>query len=168
MGRYEAVVGRSRLIIDGQSSVHPIHVETPIDGYLEAALDGHGLAPEATARGEVWVDVADLRSGNPLVDRETRRRIDARRHPRIVGELTSLVAAGDDGAHHAAGRLTFYGATRPVSGSVSLTVDGDVVTAAGQERFDVRDWGLEPPQLLLLRVDPVVAVDLRMVLRRVG
>jgi hypothetical protein len=172
VGRYEAVPGRSQVVIDARSSVHPIQVQTAVDGFLVVELDSDGrVVAGAPVAGDVSVDVADLRSGNPLVDRETRRRLDPRRYPRIVGSLTSLVpGAGASGAgvgvYEAEGTIDFYGAVRAVAGSVTLAVDGDEVTVEGRQRFDVRDWGLEPPQLLMLRVHPVVEVQLRMVLRR--
>lgn len=169
MRRYEAVLGESRLLIDAQSSVHPIRVQTSVDGFVEAELDAAGhVRGEVGVRGQVSVDVADLRSGNPLVDRETRRRLDPRQHPRIVGDLTELVRGEKPGAYHARGTLTFYGSTEPVAGDVTIQVRDDTLTVQGEQRFDVRTWGLQPPQLLVLRVHPEVTVRLEMNLRRVG
>ena len=169
MGRYEAVLGESRVVIDARSSVHPIRVQTSVDGFVEAEFDDAGhVRGGVPVRGEVSVDVADLRSGNPLVDRETRRRLDPRRHPRIVGELTELVRREDLAAYHARGTLAFNGSTEPVAGDVTILVREETLTVQGEQRFDVRAWGVQPPQLLVLRVHPEVRVRLEMNLRRVG
>jgi polyisoprenoid-binding protein YceI len=166
--RYEVVPGQSRVVIHARSSVHPLTVQTPVDGYLEVTLDQVGRVVDgAPVTGEVCVDVADLRSGNPLVDRETRRRLDPRQYPQIVGDLTALQVL-DGQTYRATGAIAFYGASREVSGAVSLRVSGDLVTVEGRQQFDVRDWGLQPPQLLVLKVHPVVDVRLSVVLRRTG
>jgi hypothetical protein len=77
-----------------------------------------------------------LRSDNPLFERELRRRADARRHPGIVGELRLL--AGDDGGFE----------------------------LKGEQVFDIRDFGIDPPRLLMLKADPEVRVRVRLVARR--
>ena len=50
-----------------------------------------------------------MSSGNPLEDRELRRRIDARRYPTIDGELTDMHETGRDGRYLVRGDLTFKG-----------------------------------------------------------
>lgn len=149
--------------IRARSSVHPIHVETTeLGGYLEVTLDdGGAVVAEGEVHGQVVVSVEDLRSGNPLVDRETLRRLHPRRHPTIVGTLTSLTP-GPVAGYEATGTLSFYGVTRPVAGDVTIHVSDKGLTVEGEQVFDVRDWGLQPPQLLLLKVHPDVHVRLEM------
>ena len=154
MARHEFVPGRSRVIIDGRSSVHPIHSST--DG-LEGFLD-----PE-TGEGRVSFAVSRLRSGNPLEDREMKRRINAKRFPTIEGALTSF-----DGGH-AVGDLTFLGVTRAVSGELTVTtVDADTIEITGESTFDVRDFGMQPPRILMLRVYPEVKVRIEIIATRIG
>ena len=47
-------------------------------------------------------------------------------------------------------------------------VDGDTIRLAGESRFDVRDFGMEPPRILMLRVEPEVEVRVELVARREG
>jgi hypothetical protein len=155
----ELLGGASRLAIEARSSLHPIHVETrEITGHLDAHMVDGEVVPHPGARMEVRV--ADLRSGNPLVDREARRRLDPRRHPTLVGELTSArrTARGVLGCE---GEVTFQGRTCQVRGDlhVSLLGGGDL-RLVGEQRVDVRRWGIEPPRLLALRVHPEVTVRL--------
>lgn len=164
MTRYEIVPEQSTVWIDARSSVHPIHVEVDgLEGHVEVESNGDGLMLAAGTRVQVSVD--RLESGNRLVDLETKRRIDVRRHPRIVGEATTVQRDGN-GSLRLTGELTFHGVTTPVSGDVTLVADGGDVVVEGAQQFDVRDWGMEPPRLLLLRVEPVVDVRIRVRARK--
>ena len=120
-----------------------------------------------TARLELAVD--RLRSDNPLFERELQRRVDARRHPRIIGELRGLHELGPPGSYTAEGDLTFHGVTRRVAGELRLLVEGDgAIQLEGEQVFDIRDFGIDPPKLLLLKADPEVKVRVRLAARREG
>lgn len=153
------------MAIDGSSSVHPIRAAASgLDGWIELDLDGAALAAEPAATGGVRIEVARLRSGNPLVDAETRRRIDAGRFPEIVGEITGSTRLADDRLA-LTGDLTFRGVTQPVHGELVLVlaIDGGGIGLAGEEDFDVRAWGLQPPRIGLLRVHPTIRVRIEAV-----
>lgn len=151
MARYRIDPVASQVWIAGTSSVHPIAATARgLEGWLDDDLAG----------GEVDVAVAALRSGNPLVDRETRRRIDARRFPRISGVVTAARPLGN-GSFALAGDLSLRGEIRPVKGEVTLSGDGDRLVVEGTQSFDVRDWGLEPPRIAMLKVHPVIEVRIR-------
>ena len=145
------------MVINASSSVHPITSRTDgLEGFIE--LDGGNVW------GEVSLDVARLRSGNPLEDRELRRRIDARRHPTIDGRVTGATPLDESGRYHVTGDITFRGVTRPHEDELVVTmVDDDTVTVEGTTTFDVRDFGMEPPRILVLRVHPEVTVTLEAV-----
>src|SRR5699024_5459107 len=90
MTRFVIDPGDSQVWIEGSSSVHPVHATASgLEGWVELSFAGANLRKDTEARGEVRIAVDGLRSGNALVDRETRRRIDARRFPEIVGTVTS-------------------------------------------------------------------------------
>ena len=46
-----------------------------------------------------------------------------------------------------------------------MTVDGDELRLAGSQELDVRDWGLQPPRVGLLRVHPAITVRFEAVAR---
>ena len=46
-------------------------------------------------------------------------------------------------------------------------VDGEMVILAGEKTFDVRDFGLEPPRILMLKVEPDVTVKVAIVAEKV-
>ncbi|MBK5289756.1 MAG: YceI family protein [Acidimicrobiia bacterium] len=160
MARYEIDPLTSRVKIAGSSSVHPITATaTGLTGWLDIERGRDGSLRAATFAGEVRIAVDRLASGNPLVDRETRRRIDARKFPEIVGLVTAAVPIDRSGLD-VTGDLTFRGETRSVRGEIDLAFDDGTVTVAGTQTFDVRNWGLRLPRIGLLRVHPDVRVDI--------
>jgi len=138
------------------SSVHPIRTIGAASGWLEATLDDAGFARGADLRGLLEVPVAGLSSGNPLVDREIRRRVDTTTHPVIVAEIDSTEGGGGDIAT-ITGTIQFLGVETLVEGDLNL-VAGPRLIGVGE--FDVGWWGLDPPKLLMLRVEPIVTVEI--------
>ncbi len=149
--------------------MHPIHsTSTGLAGFVH--LDVEARRPDAgpgATLGRLEVPLGELRSGNPLIDRETRRRLDTKQHPSIVAELARLTEL-DDGRYGAEGKITAMGETSAVSGELTIAVGDDGrLTIEGEQEFDVRDWGVQPPKLLMLKVYPDVVVRVRLVARRV-
>ena len=166
MTRYDIVPDRSEVWIEASSNVHPIHSKTDgLEGFVELDVADGGLVDlTAAPSGRLSFPVARLRSGNPLEDRELRRRIDARRYPTIAGDLTVMAETGEDGRYRVEGDLTFKGVTRRYEDEMTLeAVNGQMVILAGEKTFDVRDFGLEPPRILLLKVEPAVRVKVAIV-----
>ncbi|MBX7160877.1 MAG: YceI family protein [Acidimicrobiia bacterium] len=168
MARYTIDPEASQVWVAGTSSVHPIHATaTGLEGWIDVEAGDGAVAAGTGLAGEVRIAVAALRSGNGLVDRETRRRIDARRHPEITGVVTgSDRVAGDRLSLR--GDLTFRGETRQVEGEVGVVVDdgGERIVLEGSQSFDVRDWGLEPPRFAMLKVHPGIDVRVHVEARR--
>ena len=166
--RFEIDPESSEVRIDGSSSVHPIRASAKgLSGWVELDTSRAGLADDTRVAGEVRIEVDRLRSGNSLVDRETRRRIDARRYPEIVGTVTTSETTGP-GRLALTGVIAFRGEECEVSGEVGVSIEGDMIVIEGSQDFDVRDWGLQPPKLALLRVHPVVEVRIRVVATATG
>jgi polyisoprenoid-binding protein YceI len=142
--------------------VHAIHGRAAeLSGRVEVdVVDGRVGTAFA---GRLEVPVKQLRSGNPLNDAELQRRVDARRFPTIVGEVRDATSLGDDGRFRVAGDVNFHGVTRAVTGDLQVTVDGDRLTIEGEHVFDIRDFGIKPPRILMLRVEPDVTVRIHLV-----
>jgi len=174
MPRYLVDASASRIRIEAHSTLHPVVVETSeVAGHLDVdvAADGTVVVPD----GAGWileVPGRALRSGNQVIDRETARRLDWRQHPVIRGELVSVdagngLALGEVRLH---GDVSLHGQTRRVVGIVAVAManDGDAITVRGRSCLDVRDFGLKPPRLLVMKVDPDVEVAIDLVARPVG
>lgn len=156
MARYEFVPEESTIALDASSSVHPIHSSTTgLTGFLD--LDQQS--------GELHVPLGELRSGNPLVDRETRRRLDTKRHPEITAEVRSIENTSGD-TYRASGTITAMGESVDADGELAVTREGDdTLRVEGEQTFDVRSWGLQPPKLLMVKVHPDVTVRVSVVAR---
>ena len=84
MARYRIVPERSRVSIWARSSLHPIETSTDgLQGTLDLELLAGRLDPQSQPHAKVSFPVDRLKSGNPLEDRELRRRIDSRHFPTI-------------------------------------------------------------------------------------
>jgi polyisoprenoid-binding protein YceI len=163
--RYSIDGSRSTVWIEARSSVHPIHSRAQgLTGWIDLAVTDAGVLDlELPVSAHVEFPVSNLRSSNPLEERELRRRIDARRHPTIDGDLTGIERLGP-GRYRIGGDVTFMGQRRPHTDemSVGFTDDGELVFE-GESTFDVRDFGLDPPKILVLKVEPLVRVRVEIV-----
>ena len=155
MTRYDIVGEGSEVTIGATSSLHAI------TGHADELRGWIDLEGTQITGARIELDAQRLGWGNPLLDRETRRRIDTAKHPTIVGTMTTL-GSRDDASMGLRGTIAFHGVEREVGGSVTVTTEVDgAVLIEGEQVFDVRDWGLEPPRLLMLKVDPEIRVSVR-------
>jgi YceI-like domain len=161
VSRYRIDPDVSKVWIDARSSLHPIHSEaTGVEGWFEADLLGGGrINPQVPPTAHLELPVETLSSGNPLYDREMRRRADARRYPTITGELATMTAGDTDGRYQVTGTVTFRGQTNTYTDDMDVSIpDEGVVRLEGSHVFDIRDFGMDPPKILTLRVFPEVTV----------
>jgi len=158
--RYTFDSVRSCVWVRGRSSLAPINTETRgISGWLEATARSDGSLDLSTpVKGRLELASERLTSGNVLYDRELRRRIDARRFPTIIGELTRVAAAGEHPSYLVTGDVSFHGATRTFSHAMTIEAHEEEVVLRGEDVFDVRAFGLEPPSMLMIRVYPEISV----------
>lgn len=163
MSSFRLIPEQSTVRIDGSSSVHAIHAESAgLTGEIDVTLTSRGLKAGSVVSGWVEIEVARLRASNPLVEAETKRRIDAKRFPTIrgtltaapVGTSTTALASGE------VGTITFRGITAPVEGELVIEREGDTLHLTGSQRFDIRNWDLQPPKILLLKVSPMITVTI--------
>ena len=170
MSRYRIVPERSRIWVEATSSLHPIHAETTgLKGYLDAEIVDGRIADGTPVSGRVEIDADRLRTGNGLYDNELERRLEVRKYPVIRGTVGAVQPQGDGNRYRVSGELEFHGVARPVEGEVTLrALDGGRLEIEGERSFDVRDHGLEPPRLLMLKVHPDVRVRGLVVAEREG
>jgi polyisoprenoid-binding protein YceI len=158
------VSGRSAVLIEARSNVGPIAFgTTELQGHIDVVLENRSVDLEAAVVAALEVDLTTLTSGNALYDAELLRRIDARRHPVTSIDLRSVVRLGVSDRFEVAGDLSFHGLTQRITGSVSLRFDelgGMQVT--GEHVFDIRDFGVAAPSVLMLRIYPDVRVELQL------
>jgi polyisoprenoid-binding protein YceI len=158
--RYSFDSIRSCIWVSGRSSLHPINTETRgITGWFEASgRDDGSLDLAGPISGELQLAVEKLTSGNQLYDHELRRRIDARRYPTIEGRVTGIVADGSHPRYTVAGDIAFHGKTRSFEHVMDIEVGEYEVSLTGDYVFDIREFGMKPPSMLMIRVYPEIAV----------
>ena len=165
MARFRIVPEKSAVLIEASSSLHPIHTRTlGLEGFLDVDVHDGAIDGVDGASGELSLRVDRLSSGNRLEDRELQRRIDSRRFPTIDGQMTRLQPIGSDGRYRVTGDLTFRGVTRRCEDEVTITsIDDRMIRLEGESAFDIRDFGMEPPRIFMLRVHPDVKVRIEVV-----
>jgi len=150
------------VFIDARSNVHPIHTSTEgLEGFVDLDFDTSGDVDLNASKpsGKLSLPVSKLSSGNGMEDREMQRRIDARKFPTIEGVLDEITPAGGNNTYLVKGKITFRGVEKPHSDEMTISsVDESTVELTGKSTFDVRDFGMEPPKILLLKVQPDVDV----------
>ena len=169
MARYAIVPDGSQVLIEATSSVHPINSRTDgLEGFVDLEVGESGRVDTAAApAGELSLRVERLSSGNPFEDRELRRRVDARRFPTIDGRLTAIHDTDRDGRYTVRGDLTFRGVTNTYEDEMTITrIDDHTLHLDGRSTFDIRDFGMQPPRILMLRVHPEVVVTVSIVARK--
>lgn len=162
MARFRVVSRDSPVTIDAVSTMHPVHAtSTQLTGTIEVELDGSGAVDLASPHAaHLVLPVESLSSGHGVQDREMRRRLDTKRHPTITVDVAEATPA-DGGRLRASARVTVRGQTEALDGEVSLSVDGDRLVVEGEKRVDMRTFGIDPPRLLILKVEPEVTVRVR-------
>ena len=152
---------RSCIWVDARSNLHPITTQTRgLQGWVEATLLGNGdLDVDQPVMGHLEIFVDRFSSGNQLYDRELKRRIDARQHPVIVGEITGVLKTDTPGIYMVSGDLSFHGETRSFEHEMTIELDGESTMALKGDRvFDIREFKMKPPSMLMLKVYPQIEV----------
>lgn len=161
MTRYAITPARSSMSAEARSSVHPIHGEArELTGWIDAIVTDGVVDVEQPARAYVEFPTDTLKADNALINREIQRRLGSRRYPTVKAEINE-VAAAEQGRIRVRGKLSLAGATQEVSGTAAVDLGSDGAMAIdGELTLDLRDFGLDPPKMLGLRVYPDVAVRL--------
>jgi hypothetical protein len=167
MSRFEIDPTMSLLSLDGRSSLHAIHVETSgLTGWIQAALIP-GTAQVKVSGGCLEIPLARLSSGNQFYDAELYRRINIRRHPTVTAVLSDWQPTANRDTYLVRGDVSFRGLTRSAEGEMALIREDDrTVVLGGSRVFDIRQFGMDPPRLLSVRVDPEVTIRVAIAARR--
>lgn len=128
-----------------------------------------GLVDLDSSTVDFYVDLATLDTGIGKRDRDMRETLEVEAYPfaEFFGRLASPFDAADPAAQpvRVRGDFTLHGVTRPieVEGTLQREDDGLRVRAAWTLRLD--DYAIEPPSLLIVKVDEVQAIEIDALLR---
>jgi DNA-binding PadR family transcriptional regulator len=158
--RFRLVPDRSVVLVEARSSVGPISFGgVGIRGFVEGTLRGDEVVLDEPPTGYIEIDVASLSSGNGVYDAELLRRIDARRYPHVKIELRDCVSIGSGTQFCLTGVVDFHGVTQIAQGSVTLDLrENRRLVVTGEQAFDIRDFNVASPTVLMLRIYPDVKI----------
>ena len=155
---------QAAVVLIARSSAGPITFGTTgIEGSIEAELSGGSILTQSTPHARLEVPVSQFTSGNQFYDGELLRRIDARRFPAAHVDLRRAVPVGQTSRYHVAGELTFHGVTQPLEGMVEISFPtAGTMIVEGRQVLDMRNFGITPPGLAMLKIYPEVRVELHL------
>jgi hypothetical protein len=165
MPRYRILPERSRLLAEARSSLHPIRVDTSgLEGTIDIELSSGRVDLSVAPQAHLEIDSDRFKTGNVLYDRELERRLEVRRYRRLRADVRSVTASEDANSLRVCGLIRFHGASRREEGDVTVrAVDDRTIEIDGERDFDMRDFGLDPPRILMLRVYPEVRIRIHIV-----
>lgn len=166
MAKYRVLDAESKIEINGKSSLHPIHGQLK-RGHLSGALtvdgDGSTLELGSSPDGYLELPITALSFGSALYDRELPKRVEASRYPTVTLRLDGAKPEGPD-AWRLSLSLTVHGVVQSFQETVRVTrTDDGKLTVRGSHHFDVRDFGIEPPKALGMKVHPDFEVTVQAV-----
>jgi len=166
--RFQVNTAQSTVQVGLRVNLHPSHIKAnALSGYIECEVDEQGkprLDQPYTA--ELTLPVDAIKSGSGLQDREMRRRFDVSKYPTIIATVTHGEALSGEGKYRAVAQLNMHGIKREISGDVQLNVDGTTMTIDGQQVINVKDFGIDPPRLIILKVEHDVDLQVHIVAQR--
>ena len=141
------------------------HRTEGLEGFLDVDVRRRRHRHRRRPEGRAVVAQSSSCVGQRLEDRELQRRIDARRYPddrraaapTFEGERQTVATESRATSRSAASRA----GTRTRSSSPPSTTARSA--SQGESSFDIRDFGMEPPRILMLQVHPDVKVRIEVV-----
>jgi polyisoprenoid-binding protein YceI len=168
VAQFRVDTNRSSVKVGLRINLHPSHIDSnALTGVIECEIDDQGRPRlDHPYSAELSLPVDAIKSGNGIQDREMRRRFDAGRYPTITARVTDGEALEGEGRYRAVAQLTMHGQTREISAEIQLRVDGTTMTIDGQQVINVKDFGIDPPRLIILKVEPEVDLRVHIVAER--
>jgi hypothetical protein len=153
----------SKLSFEAKSTLHAVHgTASQLKGSVSATIGDGSLALDPPPVMHVEFPVERLTSGNTLQDREMWKLLDSKRSPTVAADLRSLTLTAGN-TYRAAGDITLSGRRKSYAGDLTIVADQDRLVVDGSLVVDIRDFGLQPPRLLMVTVQPQVTVTLHLV-----
>ena len=131
MSHYTFDPDRSRLTIDGRSSVHGITATAErVVGWIETDDD------DTPVTGHLTIEIDRLHTGNPLYDREIRNRLEVKKFPTFEAHLTTV----HDGEGPTWAATGHRGPSRSTTARYECTIAGQRSTITRTSVISVRSF----------------------------
>ena len=154
---------QSAVLLNVATSLGPVTFgANGIEGFIEAGVDDDGIDATSPTAAHLELLVSRLTSGNSAYDGELRRQIDARRFPTAYIDLHEVVPVDRRSAtFRVRGEVTLRGVTVPAEGVVVAELpEPGLLVVSGEESLNISDFGIPPPTLFMIKIDPEVKIRL--------
>jgi polyisoprenoid-binding protein YceI len=163
--RFRVNTAQSTVKVGLRVNLHPSHINAnALSGTIDCEVDEQGNPRlDQPYSAALTLPVEAIKSGNGLQDREMRRRFDVSKYPTISATVTHGETLPGKGKYRATAKLTMHGITKEIAGDIQLSVDGTTMTIDGQQVINVKEFGIDPPRLIILKVEPDVDLQVHIV-----
>jgi len=162
---YTLIAERSAVLLDVSTSLGPVAFgATGLEGFVDATVGDKGIDTGQSPGAHLELPVNRLTSGNAAYDGEFRRQLNTRRFPTAYVDLVGVVPMdGDSRTFRVSGELSLRGVTVPVEGVVMAELtDPGAMVVSGEETLDIRAFGIPPPSLFMIKIDPEIKLRLHL------
>lgn len=157
MVRY--LITSGRVTVTARSMVHDTKT---IWDQVSGTIEVDPANPAAGATATIEVDMRAFDAGDRLKNWKLKSDLDPDRHPTARFTLSGLTVGTQSGARvdgaTARGQLAWRGKATDVTASGTGTLEAATLAAEARFELDVRTLGVEPPKILMIKVDPTVSV----------
>ena len=149
---------RSVLHVEARAPLHSTHAQgRGLSGTV--SFDPADVA--GSLKLEVSVAIAEIRSGDSLLDSKSLRHVEAARYPTARFVLDR--ASGQPPALRVEGKISWRDEVVPVSVTTKTEVGATEARGHAAFELDMRRFGLVAPKLLFLKVQDVVKLEVEIV-----
>lgn len=154
---------RSAVLLSVRTIIGPVTFGADgLEGFIEAAVHGGRIASDGPAAAHIELLVNRLTSGNSAYDSELHRQINARRYPTAYLDLHTVTPVDRESTtFQVRGEVTLRGTAVPADGVVVAEFpEPGLMVVSGEDTLCISDFGLPPPTLFMIKIDPEVKVRL--------
>jgi len=149
-----------------QLAFHVVHKLHQIEGLSKGAEGRARVLPDGTVQVQVQARVAEFDSGNENRDAHVKEVVEAVKYPVVTFKgLGAGVKLPESGTSTVTlkGQLTFHGVTQPIDVPINLErVDAQHLNAEGTFSVSLEAFKVERPELLLVKVDDKMDIQLKL------
>jgi polyisoprenoid-binding protein YceI len=138
----------SKVWVSGTSTVKSFKCESSAIGATLTSPDAATELNTLVSGAQITVDVARLECGNGTMNEHMRKALKMSTFPKIAFRMDSYTL-GADNTVTVRGILTIAGQGRPVELMGTAIEDGSVVRSAATAQINMKEWGVQPPTLML-------------------
>lgn len=164
----------SLLVVEAHSSVGPIAFATnELSRVVDVVVADECMVDvDVSPSASMEVSLSSLSSGNRLYDAELRKRIQARKYPKVVLTLSQAERIGQGNRYDVMGEVSLHGVKKLLKGALSVAVrqtneinggkKASCLVVAGEHVLDIRQFGLTPPRMGPLKIYPDVRLQVHL------